>query len=123
MAVQVKHHRSDRTTGRAAADRLLAWKDSRFRIGLLVTNTTFSKDARWLADQAGNKEFLRLRDFEDLKRWLQGQFDSEFDWREIPDEIVLAPGIIIPVPKGRLTNSRDIWPLSDVKLLDDFPKH
>jgi transcriptional regulator with XRE-family HTH domain len=123
MAVQVKHHCGDRTTGRSAADRLLAWKDSPFRIGLLVTNTTFSKDARWLADQVGNKAFLRLRDFEDLKRWLQGQFDSEFDWREIPDVITLAPGITIPVPKGRLTNSRDIWPLSDTRMLDNFPKH
>jgi len=122
MAVQVKHHRSERTTGRADADRLLAWKDSPFRVGLLVTNTTFSKDARWLGDQVGNKAFLRLRDFEDLKRWLRGQFDSEFDWREIPDAIALAPGITIPIPKGRLTNSRDIWPLSNVKLVDEFPR-
>jgi hypothetical protein len=122
MAVQVKHHRSDQTTGRPDADRLLAWKDSPFRVGLLVTNTTFSKDARWLADQVGNKAFLRLRDFEDLKRWLRGEFDSQFEWREIPDVIALAPGITIPVPKGRLTNSRDIWPLSDVTILGDFPE-
>ena len=39
-----------------------------------------------------------------------------------PDLITLAPGIMIPVPKARLTNSRDIWPLSGVKALGDFPE-
>jgi transcriptional regulator with XRE-family HTH domain len=123
MAAQIKHHRGERMTGRTDVDRLLAWKDSPFRIGLLVTNTTFSKDARWLADQANNNAFLRLRDFEDLTRWLRDQFDSESDWREIPDAITLAPGITIKVPKARLTNSRDFWPLAGIETLGDFPQH
>jgi transcriptional regulator with XRE-family HTH domain len=118
MAAQIKHHRSDRTTGRPDVDRLLAWKDSLIRIGLMVTNTSFSQDARWLADQVNNRAFLRLRDFEDLKRWLRGQFDSELDWRELPDVISLAPGITVEVPKARLRNSRDIWPLSGIRMVD-----
>jgi len=118
MAAQIKHHRSDRTTGRPDVDRLLAWKDSLIRVGLMVTNTSFSQDARWLADQVNNRAFLRLRDFEDLRRWLRGQFDSEFDWRELPDVISLAPGIAVEVPKARLRNSRDIWPLSGIKMID-----
>ncbi len=118
MAAQIKHHRSDHTTGRPDVDRLLAWKDSPFRIGLMVTNTSFSQDARWLADQVNNRAFLRLRDFEDLKRWLCGQFDSELDWRELPDVISLAPGITVEVPKARLRNSRDIWPLSGIRMID-----
>jgi len=122
MAVQAKHHRSNRTTGRTDVDRMLAWKDSPFRVGVMVTNTTFSHDAKWLADQAGNKAFLRLRDFEDLKRWLHGQFDSESDWREIPDIITLAPGISVPVPKARLSNSQEIWPLSGVKMMEGYPE-
>ncbi len=122
MAVQVKHHRTGRTTGRPEVDRLLAWKDSPFRVGVMVTNTTFSQDARWLANQASNKAFVRLRDFEDLQRWLRDQFDSEFDWREIPDVISLAPGVTVPVPKGRLVNSRGIWPLSGVKIMDNYPE-
>lgn len=122
MAVLVKHHRTNRTTGRADVDRMLAWKDSPFRVGVMVTNTSFSQDAKWLAEQANNKAFLRLRDFEDLKRWLQGQFDSEFDWREIPDVISLAPGIMVQVPKGRLINSRSIWPLSGIKMMDTYPE-
>ena len=99
MAAQIKHHRGDRTTGRPEVDRLLAWKDSPFRIGLMVTNTSFSQDARWLADQVNNRAFLRLRDFEDLKRWLRGQFDSEFDWRQLPDVVSLAPGFTVEVPR------------------------
>lgn len=118
MAAQIKHHRGDHTTSRPDVDRLLAWKDSPFRIGLMVTNTSFSQDARWLADQVNNRAFLRLRDFEDLKRWLYGQFESEFDWRELPDVISLAPGITVEVPKARLRNSRDIWPLSGIRMLD-----
>ncbi len=119
MAAQVKHHRGDSATGRSDVDRLLAWKDSPFRVGLMVTNTSFTRDARWLADQASNKAFLRLRDFEDLKRWLRGQFTADFDWREFPDVVSLAPGITVEVPKARLRNSRDIWPLSGIKMVDD----
>jgi hypothetical protein len=36
--------------------------------------------------------------------------------------ITLAPGITIEVPKARPANSRDIWPLSGVKMLDAFPE-
>lgn len=118
MAAQMKHHRGDRTTGRSDVDRLLAWKDSPFRIGLLITNTTFSQDALWLADQVHNRAFLRLRDFEDLKRWLGGQFDSQSDWRELPDVISLAPGVTVSVPKARLRNSREIWPLAGIQMVD-----
>jgi transcriptional regulator with XRE-family HTH domain len=116
MAAQIKHHRGENTTGRPDVDRLLAWKDSPFRVGLMVTNTSFSRDARWLADQVSNRAFLRLRDFEDLKRWLRGQFDAESDWRELPDVISLAPGISVEVPKPRLRNSQDIWPLSGITI-------
>lgn len=98
MAAQIKHHHTDRSTRRPEVDRMLAWKDSPFRVGVMVTNTSFSHDAKWLADQAGNKGFPRLRDFEDLKRWLRDQFDSEFEWREIPDVISLAPGVTVAVP-------------------------
>lgn len=63
-------------TGRPSVDRLLAWRESPFRVGLLVTNTAFTKDARWLAEQANNRALLRLRDFDDLRRWLLDQFDA-----------------------------------------------
>ncbi len=109
IAGQVKHHRADRKTGRPAADRLLAWMGSDFHLGLLVTNTEFTRDARWLAEQERNRAFLRLRDFEDLKRWLEDNFWSEEDWIQIPDEVELAPGLRIKIPKVHLANHRDIW--------------
>jgi hypothetical protein len=102
IAGQMKHHRGDQTTGRDAVDRLLAWKDSYFGVGLLVTNTAFTRDAVWTAQQERNARFLRLRDFTDLKRWLQDQYGSEEDWREIPDRIELAPGVVIEIPRPRI---------------------
>jgi transcriptional regulator with XRE-family HTH domain len=109
IAGQMKHHRGDQKTGRDAVDRLLAWKDSYFGIGLLVTNTKFTNDAVWTAQRERNARFLRLRDFTDLKRWLQGQWGTEDDWREIPDRIELAPGVVVEIPKPRIKTDLDIF--------------
>jgi hypothetical protein len=103
LAGQVKHHRTARSTGRDAVDRLLSWKDSPFRLAVLVTNTDFTRDARWTAELEQHRSFLRLRDFEDLKRWIQDDFTSDLDWREIPEEIHVAPGIVISVPRPTIT--------------------
>jgi hypothetical protein len=73
-----------------------------FGVGLLVTNTSFTKDAVWTAQQERNSRFLRLRDFIDLKRWLQDQYGTEADWREIPARVELAPGVVIEIPKPRI---------------------
>ena len=110
LAGQVKHHRTGHKTGRPAVDRLLAWKDSAFRLGLLVTNTEFTKDALWVARLERHRPFLRLRDFDDLKRWIQDDFTSDHDWREIPDEIHLAPGIVIRIPRPTLIQPKSVWP-------------
>ena len=101
----MKHHQGDCKTGRDAIDRLLAWKNSYFGVGMLVTNTGFTRDAVWTAQQERNTRFLRLRDFVDLKRWLQDQYGSDEDWREIPDRIELAPGIVVEIPRPRITSS------------------
>src|SRR5271157_5645695 len=101
----MKHHRGDEKAGRDAVDRLLAWKDSVFHVGLLVTNTSFTRDAVWTAQQERNARFLRLRGFIDLKRWLEGRFGEEEDWREIPDRVELAPGVVIEIPRPRITSA------------------
>jgi len=108
IAGQMKHHR-DRKTEREAVDRLLSWKDSYFGVGLLVTNTTFTRDAVWTAAQQRNLHFLRLRDFTDLKRWLQDQYGTEQDWREIPDQIELAPGVVVKIPKPKIISAFDLF--------------
>lgn len=71
---------------------------------VLVTNTSFTRDAVWTAQQERNARFLRLRDFMDLKRWLEDHFGQEDDWREIPDRIELAPGVVVEIPKPRITS-------------------
>jgi hypothetical protein len=111
LAGQVKHHREHRKTGRDAVDRLLAWKESYFTMGLLVTNTGFTRDALWLASQDRHKGFLRLRDSDDLRRWIASNFWAEDEWREIPETIELAPGVTVRIPKPKLRNSLEIWPL------------
>jgi transcriptional regulator with XRE-family HTH domain len=113
LAVQVKHHRGARPTGRDAVDRLLAWQNTAFRLGMLVTNTRFTKDALWTASRDPARHFLRLRDFADLTRWLHGTFGSELDWREIPDSIELAPGVSVHVPKPRFIEAGIEWPLKN----------
>ena len=113
LAVQVKHHRGARPTGRDAVDRLLAWQNTAFRLGMLVTNTRFTRDAVWTAARDPARHFLRLRDFADLSRWLHGVFGSELEWREIPDSIELAPGVSVHVPKPRFTEAGIVWPLKN----------
>ncbi|HKP04886.1 MAG TPA: restriction endonuclease [Chthoniobacterales bacterium] len=104
LAGQIKHHRDGQKTGRAAADRLLAWRNSPFSMGVLVTNSTFTSDARWIAEQQQNRSFLRLRDFDDLRRWIEGRFTTDEEWREIPPSIQLAPGIHVKVPRPRIAS-------------------
>jgi hypothetical protein len=101
LAGQIKHHEGAEKVKRSEVDRLLAWKESPFRLGLLVTNTFFTRDALWLASQLKHRDFLRLRDFDDLKRWIGDNFSADEDWREIPDSITLAPGVRVKIPKPR----------------------
>lgn len=103
IAAQVKHHRESTTkTSRESVDRLLAWKNRVFSLGLLVTNTEFTRDAIWLASQHENKAFLRLRNFFHLKRWLEDCFNEMAEYDELPEHIDLAPDIRVHVPRPRL---------------------
>jgi hypothetical protein len=99
MAVQVKHtaHRN-RKIGPAPVRNLLGTVQSLgFNIGLIVTNTTFTPDAIWVAEQ---RPFLvQLRDFEDLRRWLRNDFLREHEWRDLPRQIELCPGVVIKLPR------------------------
>jgi hypothetical protein len=102
LAGQVKHHSGTQKTGREAIYRLLSLKNSHFRLlGLLVTNTEFTSDAQWIAAKDDNKFFARLRDLSDIKRWLENDFADESEFRELPDEIELAPGVRITVPRPK----------------------
>jgi Restriction endonuclease/XPA protein C-terminus len=103
LAVQAKHHRTNRKTG--APDvrdfhGVLTSRVSPFHMGMIVTNTSFTADAQWFADS--NQTLLRLRDMKDLSRWMKNDFVNESEWREIPEQIELAPGVTIQIPKQQL---------------------
>lgn len=100
MAVQVKHTTSaHRTIGPGPVRELMgAVEMHNLNVGMLVTNTTFTPDARWAAQQ---RPFLmRLRDIEDLQRWLRGEDVLERGWQDIPSEIQVCPGVIVKLGRG-----------------------
>jgi hypothetical protein len=96
-AVQAKHHRDPGTKEGSSTVRDFAGAlaGHAFNAAMLVTNTSFTADAEWFARERA--KLIRLRDFEDIGRWLQGSFSEQAEWREIPREIVLGPGLVIPV--------------------------
>jgi hypothetical protein len=103
LAVQCKHHGTNRKT--AFGDirdfyGAITSRNSPFHLGMIVTNTTFTPDATWFAEN--NKTLLRLRDNKDLCRWLKNDFVNEHEWREIPREIELVPGVRIAIPRPKL---------------------
>ena len=100
VAAQVKHHRGGQKTGSDKVRDLLSFKNTVFRFGLLVTNTGFTEDAKWIAVQGDNRWFAKLRDFEDIREWLEENFASE-GLAELPHEIELAPGVTINVPRPK----------------------
>ena len=103
LAAQVKHHNRNRKTGQPAVrdfHGVVTSQGSHFHLGLVVTNTSFSASAKWFAQK--NSKLIRLRDLADLCRWMRNDFLNEFEWREIPDRIELAPGINVHIPKKQL---------------------
>jgi hypothetical protein len=99
-ALQAKYHlSSEKKTGtrdvRDFAGTLAALPVA---IGVLVTNTTFTFDARWVGSKLASH--VRLRDQQDLRRWISGRFVDAVEWREIPAEIELCPGVRVRIPKG-----------------------
>lgn len=102
LAVQVKHSRKGRTVpSRVVRDLKGVLSMTPLDFGLLVTNTTFSPDARWVARERPN--IVRLRDFNDLKYWLREEFAHENLDRDLPSEISLGPGLRVTIPHRRIS--------------------
>jgi hypothetical protein len=102
LAVQTKHHQTARKTGAPDVrdfNGVLTSRNSPFHMGMIVTNTSFTADATWFAEN--NQTLMRLRDLQDLRRWLRNDFINESEWREIPNEVEVAPGIRIAIPKPK----------------------
>lgn len=62
-------------------------------MGLLVTNTTFTPDARWVAEK--QPVLTRLQDIEDLRSWLRDEFLRDSQWKYMPKELVLCSGTVV----------------------------
>jgi hypothetical protein len=99
VAVQTKHHRNRNwKTGPSPVREFQALIQKQpFQAGLLVTNTSFTANARWEGEHRAH--LVRLRDFEDLTRWIVGDFLDSAESREIPDFIEYAPGRRIWIPR------------------------
>ena len=66
-----------------------------FNAGIIVTNTSFSPDAHWFARERA--KLIRLREFEDIRRWMFDIFSDEAEWREMPPTLELCPGVVIKI--------------------------
>lgn len=99
-AVQVKHHRSPSIkTGPAPIDQLAGVLErGPFSAGIVITNTSFTPSAKWVASR--RPALLRLRDFTDLMRWLKNNFTDEAEWRDIPEVIEVCPGLRVRIRPG-----------------------
>jgi hypothetical protein len=104
-AVQVKHHDSIKVkTGIDAIQRMegvLSKRRQEFNLGMVVTNTSFTEDAKWQAKDSGI--YLRLRDGADIDRWVKGDFNNEEERREFPGKIQLTRHLAIDVKKKLLS--------------------
>lgn len=103
LGIQAKHHAMSASVGSSDIRNLAGVMSAthlRFNAGMIVTNTAFTPDARWFAQNQA--AMLRLRDVDDLHRWLFEDFQNEAEWREIPDKIILAPGVEIVIPRPQI---------------------
>jgi hypothetical protein len=101
LAVQAKYHRDkSRKTGPAAVLELQSViRNLPFQAGMLVTNTTFTPNAKWVA--SNRPHLVRLRDHADLRRWIMGNFLDDTEWREIPQFVEYAPGKKLLIPRKK----------------------
>jgi hypothetical protein len=96
-AAQVKHHKNPAFSEGPRSVRELAGTIANHPINaaLLVTNTSFTPDAQWFARERA--KLIRLRGFQDMKRWIAGEFEDSNEWREIPSSLELCPGVTFPI--------------------------
>jgi hypothetical protein len=105
-AVQVKHHRDPGTKVGPEPVRDLMGVISAHRFfaaGMVVTNTTFTPDAKDFATRC--QGLLRLRDFRDLMRWIADNFTDDAEWRELPSRIQLCNGVFVDLPPREFLTS------------------
>jgi hypothetical protein len=98
-AAQVKYHASpDKKTGSPDVHKFIGAIGSLpISIGVMVTNTSFTYDAHWVAQRLTMP--VRLRDQADLRLWIAGHFVDKDEYREISRKIELCHGVWIDIQK------------------------
>ena len=97
-AVQIKHHRSpEAKTGPADVRGLVGgMQGQHFNVGVIVTNTSFTDDAKHRAEREASA--IQLRDGRALRRWIADDFGVE-GFNIITRTIELCRSIQINVPQ------------------------
>lgn len=98
IAVQAKHHKSPwlKTGPNVVKEMQSIVNYMPFQGGLIVTNSYFTEDAKWYADK--RPHLVRLRDFNDLKQWINSDCCGEKEVRELPNSIEFRPGKTVSIP-------------------------
>jgi hypothetical protein len=109
FAIQAKHHQVPKNVGpeevRAFSD--VVRRNHLFHAGLLITNTSFTANARFVVEHTDL--LVRLRDGKDLARWLQGSVIHSYDWREVPERLQVTPNKYVTIPRPFGTNQQNTF--------------
>lgn len=109
IAGQIKHHLGSHKTGSNAVDRLFTWKSTNFHFGLLITNTTFTKNIKWKALQKDNRNFIKLKDLSDLISWMEGDLFSVKEEAEVIYYVQLKLYMTLNLSEAE-NISFELWP-------------
>jgi hypothetical protein len=100
-AIQVKHHRTpdNKTDSSDVRDLAAGMRSYHFNVGLVVTNTSFTRDAQFESEKSGSPP-IQLRDGEALRRWIADDFRvEEIDF--VVRTIEVCKGFGVKVPQFR----------------------
>lgn len=97
-AVQVKHRQSPgKPIGPdVVRDFVGVLTANQITLGIIATNSEFTNDAKWYAQQ--KTSLIQLRDGDAIKSWINDDFSSE-SWNTQTRTIELCPGVDIQVPQ------------------------
>lgn len=101
IAVQAKHHKSPKIKSGPKEVREMhsIVNTLPFQGGIIVTNSYFTQDAKWFANK--KPHLVRLRDFDDLRRWVNNEYYSDKETLELPRSIEIRSGKTVCVPKQK----------------------
>lgn len=97
-AVQVKHHGSpgSKTGPDVIRDFAGVISAHPFNLGMVVTNTEFTSDAKWFAQEKSSR--IQLRSAESIRKWLSDDFSGEA-WNARAHSVELCPGMALQLPQ------------------------